>query len=75
MPIVICLLMLLLGLCIGYSIARHLSKPIIFGKLKVDTSDPDGPYLFLELTDSVNVIQQQEYVTLKVDVSSYISQN
>lgn len=75
MPYVICIAMVLLGFAIGYSVNQSITKPIISGKLKVDMSDPDGPYLFLELSDGVNVIQQQEYVTLQVDISNYISQN
>ena len=75
MPVIICILMILLGFAIGYSIGQTSNKTILSGKLKVDRSDPDGPYLFLELGENINDIQQREYVTLQVDVSNYISQN
>lgn len=47
-------------------------KPI--GVLRIDSSDPDGPYLFLELETDPNVLKKEKYVTLKVNTKSYISQ-
>lgn len=59
---------------IGYALAirKYSKKPI--GILRIDSSDPDGPYLFLELETEPNVIKKEKYVTLKVDTRSYISQ-
>lgn len=45
------------------------------GTLRVDTSDPDGPYLFLELNTPVSEVMKQKQVTLDVNTKSYISQN
>lgn len=45
------------------------------GALRVDTSDPDGPYLFLELHTPVSEVMKQKQVTLDVNTQSYISQN
>lgn len=45
------------------------------GTLRVDTSDPDGPYLFLELHTPVSEVMKQKQVTLDVNTESYISQN
>ena len=45
------------------------------GTLRVDTSDPDGPYLFLELHTPVSEVMKQKQVTLDVNTQSYISQN
>ena len=58
----------------GYALAmrKYSKKPI--GTLRIDSSDPDGPYLFLELETEPNVIKKEKYVTLKVDTRSYISQ-
>ena len=39
----------------------------------MDKSDPDGPYLFLELNCDPRVIEKLPSVTLDVSVSNYIS--
>lgn len=75
MPVVICISMVLVGIVLGLLIGRDLVKTPIIGKLKVDITDPDGPYLFLEFNEYVDAIQKHEYVTLKVDMSNYISQD
>ena len=59
---------------IGYDLAmrKYSKKPI--GTLRIDSSDPDSPYLFLELETDPNIIKKEKYVLLKVDTKSYISQ-
>ena len=47
------------------------------GKLRIDSSDPhDGPYLFLELKQSVEAVklQDKKYVLLEVDATDFLSQ-
>lgn len=44
---------------------RAKNKPV--GTLKVNNSDPDGPYLFLELSTYPEDIMREEYVTMKVE--------
>lgn len=61
------------GLCSGLIIYRKYAKKPV-GILRVDSSDPDGPYLFLELENDPGVIAKEEFVLLKVDTKSYISQ-
>lgn len=41
--------------------------------LRIDKSDPDGPYLFLELKKSVNEIIAQRTVLLEVKREDFIS--
>lgn len=69
------LIFYLIGVIFGVIISKILSnkkqKPI--GVLKIDSSDPDGPYLFLELSSDPNFIKKEKYITLKVDTKSYIS--
>ncbi len=43
------------------------------GILHVDVSDPEGPYMFLELTEQIDAILQEEEVLLAVDVKNYLS--
>lgn len=59
-----------IGYCFG--VKKYSKNPI--GTLRIDSSDPDGPYLFLELETDPNVLKKEKYVTLKVDTKSYISQ-
>ena len=48
-------------------------KPV--GDLRIDCSDPDdGPYMFLELEQGVDVIGRRKRVTLNVNTKNYISQ-
>lgn len=44
---------------------RAKNEPV--GTLKVNNSDPDGPYLFLELSTYPEDIMREEYVTMKVE--------
>ena len=41
---------ILLGLLTGL-IVSHFLKPNQMGYLRIDRTDPDGPYLFLEIND------------------------
>ena len=68
------LLGIIIGIIIGVIMTRkkHTNEPI--GTLRIDSSDPDGPYLFLELSSNVDFVKNKRYVTLKVDTKSYITQ-
>lgn len=60
----------ILGLfCMAYGIAIK-----IVGTIRVDSSNEDGPYLFLELDKPLSDVLTQKYVVVNVDTSSYISQ-
>lgn len=51
--------------CIISDIHYHLKTT--FGVLKVDRSDPDGPFLFLELTtEAMDNIDKQNYIRVKI---------
>ena len=62
------------GLVLGYSISKLFVKQMPLGVLRIDESDPDGPYIFLELSTDPRIIKQNRYVTLEVNATSYISQ-
>jgi hypothetical protein len=47
---------------------RKEDKPI--GSLKVMTRDPDGPYLFLELSESMDILTAKKKVTMNVELES-----
>lgn len=46
---------------------RHRNQPM--GALKIDTSDPDGPYLFLELNNELDEVVRHKVITLVVDLN------
>lgn len=48
-------------------IRRHL-KPI--GRIRVDTTDPDGPYMFLEIDNGkYATLINSKHINLEVDIS------
>ena len=63
-----------IGIVVGSIITRIVTKPLDFGTLRIDTSDPDGPFMFLELSKDVDTVESKKYVILKVNLKSYISQ-
>ena len=64
---------------LGCTYGRRKNKEDVFkesrvGTLRVDRSDPDGPYLFLELHRPFEDVARQEHVILDVKDEDYISQ-
>ena len=49
-------------------------KNKIVGSLEMDTSDPDGPYIFAEFNKPVETIFSNKYIVLKVN-ARYNSHN
>lgn len=65
----------LLAFWLGYFVREKKLKRAASGVLRVDRSDPDGPYLFLELSRDVNAVMRDKYITLEVDTKGYISRD
>lgn len=60
-------LLLLIGIVIGAMLTKAVFKPKSAGTLRAyDAEDGDGPYFFLDLDLSPDVITHSEYVTFKV---------
>lgn len=68
------ILIFVIGGLIGYAVAKiwSMKKPV--GTIRIDSSDPDGPYLFLELGEPVEYLKKQETATLRIKTESYITQ-
>lgn len=73
------LILLLLGGLIGalattaVMTRRRIKAGPVVGTLRVDTSDPmDGPYLFLELSQGLDMVALSHRVTLDVRVENYL---
>lgn len=69
--VIVGIIVALAGIFTGYQLRLRKEKPV--GVLRVDTSDPDGPYLFLELHTGVGDVMEQKQVTLEVSTQNYIS--
>lgn len=67
-------IILAIGIAVGSIITRIIIRPLDIGTLRIDTSDPDGPFMFLELSKDVDTVASEKYVVLKVNLENYISQ-
>ena len=67
------LLIFLVGMIVMRLIEKNNHKNDIVGVLRIETSDPDGPYMFLELHTSISELIKREDVRLHVDTTNYIS--
>lgn len=68
------IIFMVLGVSTGSVITQLILKSRSIGTLRVDNSDPDGPYLFLELETSPDTLEHATYVQMKVNKTNYISQ-
>lgn len=60
------------GIMIGFVVSSIIRRKHPVGFLCIDKSDPDGPYLFLELKKSVNEIIAQRTILLEVKREDFI---
>jgi hypothetical protein len=60
------------GIMIGFVVSFIIYRKHPVGFLRIDKSDPDGPYLFLELKKSVNEIIAQRTILLEVKREDFI---
>ena len=65
---------IVLGIIIGAMAAQLKIHKAKVGVLRVDNSDPDDTYMFLELSKGVGDVSTKQYVVLEVSTESYISQ-
>ncbi len=63
------------GFLVGFGITAAIFRWKCVGTLRVDTSDPDGPFIFLEASKSIDFIASKKTVMLKVNLKNYISHN
>lgn len=64
-------LFFLLGIIAGSIIVKIL-EPRNIGTLRVDHSDPDSPYVFLEAAVSMEELQKHKRVILDVKIQDYL---
>lgn len=61
-----------IGILIGFIGASVIRRKHPVGFLRIDKSDPDRPYLFLELKKSISEIVTQKTVLLEVKREDFI---
>lgn len=72
--VIILVIIFAIDIVIASIITKIITKPLDIGTLRIDTSDPDGPFMFLELSKDVDAVASKKYIILKVNLKSYISQ-
>lgn len=65
-------LMCLLGIMLGVVIGQKLRKENPIGTLRIDRSDPDDPYLFVELYEPINDLSKRQEVIFDVKNEDFI---
>lgn len=61
-----------LGVLAGAIFTGIVFRLFLVGTLRVDHSDPDGPFLFLELSKRIEAVISKKYVVLKVKAKDLI---
>lgn len=63
---------IVIGVLIGFIGAAITDRKRHVGFLRVDASDPDSPYLFLELKKNIAEITTQKRIILEVKCENFI---
>ena len=63
---------LAIGIVIGIIFSRMVFRFILIGNLRVDHSDSDGPFLFLELSKRIEAVVRKKYVVMRVKEKDFI---
>lgn len=61
-----------LGIVVGAIFMGIVFRFFLVGTLRVDRSDPDGPFLFLELSKRVESVTSKKYVVMRVKSKDFI---
>ncbi len=68
------LVLLAVGIVIGVTLSFIFRRRKAVGVLRIDKSDPDGPYLFLEIKESVGNLASRKTVLLEVKQENFLPQ-
>lgn len=61
-----------LGILVGVIFTGIVFRLFSAGTLRVDHSDPDSPFLFLELSKRIETVISKKYVVLRVKAKDFI---
>ena len=63
-----CWLFLFIGILIGFTVSTICNRVGVSGTVEMDRTDPELPYLRLQLTDDqLDTLHKKKYVMFKVD--------
>ena len=73
---IVLILVLVLAFILGFIFClwRNDLRKRAVGTLRIDRSDPDGPYLFLELDKPLMMFEYGKYVVFRIKNENLISQ-
>lgn len=60
------------GVFIGAIVVIIAFRKLNVGDLRIDRSEPDSPYLFLELSKGINEIESKKYAILRIKIKNFI---
>ena len=66
--------LIVIGIALGIIFTTLMKRKKSVGFLRIDRSDPDGPYLFLELKRDPRDLYGMNLVTLEVKLENFSSQ-
>lgn len=66
-------LLCFLSFSVGIGVTFLYFKKTCIGKLHIETSDPDGPLLFVELHRTIDFVETRDFIVLEVDTENYVS--
>lgn len=66
------ILMYAMGVFMGYILCKILLRPKSVGCIRIDNSDGEGPYMFLELDESVDNLSKRHYAYVEIKKENLI---
>lgn len=66
-------LIFVLGGLLGIVLTIILIRSTSAGEIRFDTSDPEGPYLFLVMSKDINAIYKRKHILLKVNTKNFVA--
>lgn len=65
----------LVGAFMGFILGKVLSRPKPVGTIRIDRSDEDGPYLFLELGQPIYTFENKKHVCVEIKNVDFLPRN
>ena len=70
--LVVMVVVYVVGAVMGYILAKGLSRPKTIGMIRIDRSDDDGPYMFLE---PVSAFSNKKHVCVEIKNENFLPRN
>lgn len=63
------------GVLTGVILGKVLSRPNTIGTIRIDRSDADGPYMFLELDKPLHTFENDKHVCVEIKNVNFLPHN